>query len=171
MRLQEGHQLFRNLADYGRDEVIHNHVELFQGSGKMVLEQVLNIGFDLRDRPHERLESQSRSRGTLPPLLLKAPQDVLVFNYYTVALPQTEFNQVGVLIEESFPQTIEFSRELCAQDAEFEEALGPLFVVHRKAAQTTREGVYLLSKGLNDTILLRLALAQGHLAFLNVESA
>jgi hypothetical protein len=89
MRLQKGHQVFRNRAGYGRDDVIQIHVKFFQGSGKMVLEQVLNIGFDLRDRPHERLESQSRSRGTLPPLVLKAPQDVLIVNYQSVGLPQT----------------------------------------------------------------------------------
>jgi len=67
---------------------------------------------------------------------LKAPQDVLVFNYQSVALPQAELDHVGVLIDEFFPKTIEFAMELCDEDAKFEEALSPLFVFHRKAAQT-----------------------------------
>jgi hypothetical protein len=102
----------------------------------LILEQVLNIAFELRDLSQERLESQCRSSINLPSILLKAPQDVLVFNYQSVALPQAELDHIGVLIEEFFPKTIEFPRELCAEDAKFEEALSPLFVFHRKTAQT-----------------------------------
>lgn len=75
----------------------------------MILEQVFNIGFDLRDRPHERQHSQCRSRCTLLPLLFEVPQDVLVIKYQPVALPHTELNHIGELIEESFSQAIEFS--------------------------------------------------------------
>jgi hypothetical protein len=83
----------------------------------LILEQVLNIDFELRYLSQERLESQCRSSSTLPSLLLKASQDVLVFNYQSVALPQAELDHVGVLIEDFFPHTIEFARELCAEDA------------------------------------------------------
>ena len=102
---------------------------------------------------------------------MEAPQDVLVLNNESVALPQTKFYHVGVLIKESSPKSIEFSRELRAQDAEFEEALSPLLVVHRKAAQTAHVGFHFLSKGMNDRIPRRLTLDLDHLACLSVECA
>jgi hypothetical protein len=100
---------------------------------------------------------------------LEASQDFLILNNQFVALPQTELDHVGVLIEKSSPQSIEFSWELSAQDAELEKALSPIFIIQRKAAQTAHVGVYFLSKGLNDRILRHLTLAIDHLAFLDVE--
>ena len=90
---------------------------------------------------------------------MKVPQDVLILDYQSVALPQIELDHVGVSFKECFPHSIEFIRELCAQDAEFEEALSPLCVVHTKAAQNAQESTDLLSKGLNDTIWRSLTLA------------
>ncbi len=95
----------------------------------------------------------------MPSLLLRVPQDVLVLNYKSVALHQTEFDHDRVLFEETFPHSVEFIRELFVQDAEFDEALTPLFVVYRKAAQSAHEITDFLSKCLNDRILRSLTLA------------
>ena len=123
----------------------------------------------MRDRPHELLEGESRSLVTFPPLLLIVLQDIFVLDDQSVALPQTELNHVGVFFEELSPQSIEFFRELCVQDLEFKQALGPLFVVHWKLAQTGNEGTDFLSKCLDDRIWRSLELILKHLAVLNVE--